>query len=430
MRRWVWFLLMMVMGVHGGGALRAQSPRPLKLSDAHTLALRNHPQIHAAELRASAAGYVPREVRSSYFPHLVGNLTGAGAEANSRIAAGGLNNPVIFSRYAHGFTVNQLITDFGRTANLVQSTALQARAEEEAVNTSRAQVLLQVDQAYYAALRAQAVLKVAEQTVAARQLVADQVTALANSKLKSGLDVNFANVNLAESKLLLLKAQNDVKATFADLSAALGEREDGGFELTNEPLPPAPPDNLAALIREGIRNRPELASLQLAHRAALQLVEAEKRLRFPTISAVGSAGFVPFHDSRLHGRYAASGLNISIPLFNGPLFSARQAEAGLRAQAVSQTQRDLENRVARDIKVAWLNARTGFQRLSLTAQLLDHATQALDLAEARYNLGVSSIVELSQAQLSKTSAEITYASAQYEYQIQRAVLDYQTGALR
>ena len=82
------------------------------------------------------------------------------------------------------------------------------------------------------------------------------------------------------------------------------------------------------------------------------------------------------------------------------------------------------------MRVAWLNANTALQRLGVTAELLQQATQALDLAQARYDLGLGSIVELSQAQLNKTSAEIVSTSAKYEYQIQRAVLDYQTGALR
>ena len=62
--------------------------------------------------------------------------------------------------------------------------------------------------------------------------------------------------------------------------------------------------------------------------------------------------------------------------------------------------------------------------------MLDQATQALDLAQSRYDLGLSSIVELSQAQLNKTSAEIASAGAKYDYQFQRAVLDYQIGALK
>lgn len=424
--------LFIVLGMIGCGleAASAQTQKTLTLKEAQSMAIRNHPQVNAAEFRALAANQVPSEVRSAYFPNLIGSITGAGAEPNSRIASGGLNNPIIFNRYANGVTASELITDFGRTAILTQSSRLQARAEEEILEVTRAQVLLQLDQAYFGVLRARSVLTVAEQTVAARQLVVDQVTALANSKLKSGLDVSFANVNLAESKLLLLKAQNDVKAAFAELAAALGEREDQTFELTEEPLPPAPPSDLSALINEAMRKRPELSALRFRHNAALKTVEAEKRLRFPTVSFLASVGFVPFHEDRLRGRYAASGLNISIPVFNGHLFSARQAEADFKAQAVGQSLRDLENRIALDVKRAWLNANTSFQRLGVTAQLLDQATQASDLAQARYNLGLSSIVELSQAQLNKTSAQINYVSAKYEYQTQRAILDYQIGSLR
>src|SRR5580698_481032 len=98
---------------------------------------------------------------------------------------------------------------------------LHARAQEENVTTSRADVLLQVDSAYYDSLKAQAVLQVAEETVKDRRLVSDQVTELEKNKLKSGLDVSFANVNLAQAQLLLVQAQNDLQASYAELSAAL-----------------------------------------------------------------------------------------------------------------------------------------------------------------------------------------------------------------
>ncbi len=80
--------------------------------------------------------------------------------------------------------------------------------------------------------------------------------------------------------------------------------------------------------------------------------------------------------------------------------------------------------------MGWLNASNAYQRLALTAELLAQATLALDLARTRCDLGLSSIVELSQAQLNQTSAQVTDASARYDYQLQRSVLDYQTGLRR
>ena len=86
--------------------------------------------------------------------------------------------------------------------------------------------------------------------------------------------------------------------------------------------------------------------------------------------------------------------------------------------------------MARDVQVAWLNASTAFERLAVTAELLTEATMALDLAQTRYDLGLSSIVELTQAQLNKTSAEIASAGAKYEYGLQSVVLAYQDGTVR
>ena len=154
-------------------------------------------------------------MRSAYFPTVFGSVTGAEAQDGSRIAAGGLNNPIILDRVAAGVSVSQLVTDFGRTSDLVQTASLRAQALQQDAVTDRADVLLRVDRAYFNALRAQAILRVAQDTVNARQLVVDQVSALAPSNLKSGLDVSFAKVNLSEAQLLLLQARNDQAAAFA-----------------------------------------------------------------------------------------------------------------------------------------------------------------------------------------------------------------------
>jgi outer membrane protein len=414
--------------------LMAQAPPPapqrLTLPDAEAIAVKNHPQVSAALLQAMAANQVTLETRAAYFPTLYGSATSAGALDNSRIAAGNLNNPVIYNRVAAGLTISQVITDFGRTSNLVASARYRTEAQQQNAQATREQVLLQVNRAYFGALRSQKVLTVAQQTVAARQLISDQVTALANSKLKSGLDVSFANVNLSEAKLLLVSAQNEVEATFADLSAALGYPRPQAFQLADVPGTPDTSRDFDALLQEALRDRPEVASLRAEQNAALRFARAERALSFPTVSALSGVGVIPGHEDTLRGRYGALGFNINIPVFNGGLFSARRAEADLRAQAAEQNIRDLENRIARDVHVAWLNANTAYQRLGLTAELLQQASLALDLAQTRYDLGLSSIVELSQAQLNKTSAEIASASAQYDYQLQRAVLDYQIGALR
>jgi outer membrane protein len=410
----------------------AEDSPQLTLEEAHEAALRSHPQISVADLKALAARQVTRQFRSAFFPTLSGNVMAVGtANENTRLAAiGGLNNPSIFDRNAEGVVLSQLITDFGRTANLTGSAKLRAQAEANNAQATREQVLLAVDGAFFAAQQAQSVILVAEQTVAARQSFLDQVGALATNKLRSDLDVSFARVNVEEGKLLLSKAQNDLQAAFAQISTLMGLRAPKNYRLVEQPMPAELSTNVSQFVQLALQARPDLLSLRNSHEAALKFARAEKALHYPTISAIGSAGVIPIGDSALPDNYAAAGLSLTLPLYAGGLYSARQQEAELRARAADESLRDLEDNVIRDVRITWLNAQNAFDRLRITAQLLDNAKQSYDLAQARYSNGISSIVEYNQAQLNLLSAQIAYADTQYEYLLRRSALNYQTGSLR
>jgi outer membrane protein len=422
--------LAVVVGVLAAGPLPAQTVERLTLKEAEQRAVRDHPEIRVGRYAALAAGEIVRQVKSAYYPTVFGSLTGAQAQDGTRIAAGGLNNPTILGRFAYGFSASQMLTDFGRTSDLTASATLRVSSQEQDVAARRATVLLQVDRAYFDALRAQAILRVAEQTVAARQVVADQVSALAGAGLKSSLDVSFANVNLSEAQLLRVQAKNDVQASYAVLAAGLGTSQATTFELVDEPLPDPPASDSVSLVAQALRDRPDVVRERLAGQAQAKFADAERALWFPTVSLIGAAGLAPFHDLGLTNRYSAVGVNISVPLTNGNLYSSRRAEAEYRTSAMQQNLLDLQNAVARDVQIAWLSVQTAFQRLDLTNQFLAQTSDALDLAQQRYNLGLSSIVELTQAQLNQTRAQIEQTTARYEYQARTAALRYQTGALK
>jgi len=403
----------------------------LSLADATKLALQNHPQIASANYRALAAQEAVNEVRAGYFPKadLYANAVGANDEG-TRIMAGGLNNPSVYDRAAGGLAVSQLITDFGRTANLAASSKFQARAENQNANATREQVLLQVNVCYFGALEAQAVLHVAQQTLDTRQLLLDQVSLLASNKLRSELDVSFARVAVEEGRLLLQKAQNNTDDAMTSLSTALGYREPHRFQLIESSQSVLPNTNdVSQLVETALAERPELLSLRNEHDAALRFAKSERDSRLPTISAVGVAGDAPTHDSHLPDNYAVGGLQLSMPLFAGGLYTARQHQAELQAQADNELVRALEDNIVRDVHLAWLNVNNAFAQFDTTKQLVRNAAEAYDLAEARYKIGSSSIVELSQAQLSFTSAQIANTNARYDVFIQQANLDFQTGSL-
>ncbi|MGA3317723.1 MAG: TolC family protein [Candidatus Korobacteraceae bacterium] len=403
----------------------------LTVQDAEALALKNNPQISVYRLLALASKQVTREEKSAYYPALYGNLTGVKADEASRIAAGSLTNPVVYTRAAGGLALSQLITDFGRTNNLVATAALRAKAADMNSVATADQITLAVDQAFYNALQTVALLQVAEQTVGARQLVSDQITTLFQNKLRSQLDVSFADVNVAQAKLLLLDAQNNQQAALSALSQVLGYAAQQQFELVDSEaeLKP-PPDSISTLVDEAFSNRPEIAALSYEYQAAQRFQKAERDLLFPSVAALGVVGRIPYSDtikgvSPFTSWYGAVGANLNIPIFNGFLYPARSREAGLRAQADEEQLRDLKDRIANDVRASWLNAITAFKRIGVTQQFVDQANLALDLSQTRYSLGLSSIVELSQAQLQQTEAAIQFAAAKYQYQIAKSVLRFQ-----
>jgi outer membrane protein len=416
-------------------AAQTGAPVLLTLQDAEALALKNHPQVQAAQHAVAAQGQRVVESRAAYYPDIYGLATGSEANRDGRIGAGYLSTSSLFNRFGDGIQIDQLITDSGRTPNLVAQSRLLRNAADQTLQATRYDVLMAVNRAYFGVLQSQATVKVAQETIAARQLLVDQVTALANNKLRSELDVSFADVSRSEAQLLLIRAQDAVQRTFAELTRTLGSQQNAAYRLSEEPLPPSPATNVEDLVAQALQNRPELAGLRLSRDAAYRLEQAERDLSRPTVSFVAVAGYMPYIDQitlprAIPGEYEGAAVNVSVPIFNGHLFSARREEAHERALESDQRVRDLEDSIARDVRAAWASSVTAYQELDVTAQMVREASLGMSLAQGRYDIGLSSIVELTQAQLNLTSAEIENLSAKYGYQAQYAELQYAIGALR
>ncbi|HUO59860.1 MAG TPA: TolC family protein [Candidatus Acidoferrales bacterium] len=400
----------------------------LGVYEAEQLALKNNPQISVARLLSLAEHQVTREARSPLFPNAYASLTAVQPHDGSRIGAGALTNPVLYQRAAGGVTLSQLITDFGRTPNLLKSAQFREKAQLENERATSQAIVLAVDQAFYEALGAQSLLNVAQETVRTRQTVVDQVQALTRAKLKSELDLSFAQVNLSQAELLLVNAQNNRDDAFARLNTLLGFEQPNTYDLidTQGALPTVSgtvDDQVAAAFRQ----RPDLLALDDQYESVERFRRAEHELVLPTISALGTAGDVPVRVSQFLPWYGAIGVNVNIPVFNGFLFSARAREADYRTNVVQQQVRDLRNRIARDVRVTYLQVQSAYQRVNVTDQLLKQANLSLDLAQTRYQLGLSSIVELSQAQLQQTEAAIGSSTARYDYRSALSLLRFQTG---
>jgi outer membrane protein len=420
-----------------GAALTAQANDPasnehprLTRLEAEQLAVKNNPRVSVARLLALVQHQVVREARSAELPTGTVSISAEDAENGSRISAGSLTASRLFEHAGAGGGFTQLITDFGRTGNLVASAKLQEKAQNANELATTEDIVLAADQAFFNALQAEALLKVAQQNVSTRQTTETQVSELTRNKLKSTLDLSFADVNLSQAKLLQLDAQNNVDSSMAALDAVLGLDRQLTYELVDDDAginkPPADADQLVQL---AFQQRPDLQALTYSQQAAVKFSHAQRDQMLPTISAAGTAGSVPIRPAAYYitNWWGGIGVNMEIPIFNGFLYSAQAKEATLRAQAVSEQTRDLRDRIVRDVRTSWLAANTAYQRVAVTGELLTEANLALSLAQTRYRLGLSSIVELSQAQFQQTDAAISNTDAQYQYRLALATINYQTG---
>jgi outer membrane protein len=409
----------------------AQTGNPtntLSLEQAESIALEHHPRLAAAKLRTGAASQQIREARSSYFPTLVGNLTGTlVADSGTATSAGNLTTSSISNRFAAGGGLLQVVTDFGRTSALVHTARFRAQAQSDLADKTREELLATVQHAYFRVLGSEAVLKATQEALENRRLIVRQITALQQSELKSTLDVSFAEVLESEAELAVYRSQNTVHESRAELGAALGRERSVEEALVDVALPPGLEPDSDVLVRLAQTHRPDLLALQATRNAAHQFERAEKDLRNPTISLLAAAGEVPEHDHTLHDNYAAAGVNINVPIFNGGLFRARHEEAALQAQAEDKDVEDLRLEITREVRGAWFEANDAAYRIPVTARLVEQARRAQHLAQARYDNGLGSIVELNEAELNETAAQIEAASAKYDYLSKRADLDYATG---
>jgi len=419
-------------GTPAAGQGTAVNTRSLTIEEAEGIGIKNNPQITVGKLRALEAHEFVREARSALMPQVNLNLTAVGANNGSRLSAGYLNNPVLYSRAAGGATVSQLITDFGRTTNLVSSSQFQAKAQDENAVATRQDIVLAVDQAFYNALETKALLKVAQDTMKARQDLVDQIQALTNAKLRSEIDLAFAKVDLARAKLLMLDSESSYDASLSTLSAILGYPDKQDFSVVESaPQVVTPPvADPAPLIQQAMQLRPEILSLQNEVTASEKFGRAEHDLWWPTVSGIGVVGGAPVREPSITSWYGAAGVNVNIPVFNGFLFDARAKSADLETEAKRKQLQDLQNNVARDVRNGWLDTNKAFERLSVTKQLREQAELSLELADARYKLGLGTIVEFSQAELQQTDAELQDTDAHYQYIMSQIVLAYEMGLTR
>ncbi|HUX80157.1 MAG TPA: TolC family protein [Alphaproteobacteria bacterium] len=401
----------------------------LTLKQALEIALTHRPEIISSEQTIEARKQEVDQAFADYLPQVGGHAVRAYAGNNARAAAiGGITNPLILKRASLGLSVYQMITDFGRTSDIVSAADAKVNAQIAKSFSVRDRVIFEVTRAYYNTLLAQQILKVAQETLAVRLTLFEKIQLLAKEKLKAFFDVDIATQSVDEAKLLLLKAQNDLDDAQAELSQALGYGELIHFDLSHqlriEPLT----TKLAPLLEIAKKQNPDLESLRAEVSQRKFQYEAAVAEHYPTIGAIGYTGANPSRNkSELNSTYAVAGVTLDVPFYTGGRITATAKQMLFEMKALEMDLVAKENKLIRDVRVAWNNVQSSYQNIGVLKELFINNAKALELAQASYEFGLISIVDLVQEHLRKTQAEISYSTARYEYLINCALLNLLLG---
>ena len=403
-----WFLAGALAAALAGAAWGAPTGQALTLRECLLSALENHPQLRAARARVEAQGQAVRVQEAPRKPSLEASGSGRAAEG-ARDASAELR-------------LSQLVTDGGKTDLAVRAAELEREAVLQDLAAARSDLVLEVQQAFYALVKAEDDLEVARRNVAVQEEQLARARAFFQAGKVPKSDVTAAEVDLGQARLEQTQASGTVEATRSLLSRTMGVSPRGqALSVTPPPWTDRKAPSVEAA-QSGVAARPDLRAQGLrVEEASRNVALAAKDLAW-NVAAWGGYGW----SDPGTGEWK-SGLSLSLPLLDGGRTDAKVGQARAKLEEARATEEDLRQKADLAVVEALTELRTAEESLR-TALLVDRqALENLDLARGRYREGVGSPLEVSQAALNRTKAQRSLAKARHDLRIAWAKLEHGMG---
>jgi outer membrane protein TolC len=332
--------------------------------------------------------------------------------------------------YSTGLVATQTIYDFGRTANSVKINRENVLSSQEDVSITRLNVILNVDQAYYSALQTKRLITVAEDTVKQTQEHLDQARGFYQAGTKPKIDVTKAEVDLANAQLALIQARNNYQVAQVTLNNAMGLRQNLQYEIEDSLAFKRREITLVEILNTAYEKRPELIQFQARKRLQDAAIKLAKASYYPILAGnasylLRSTGFDnPFYwDTFL-------GASLNFPIFSGFSTPAQidQGQAALRSLQAQEENTKLNIRL--EGEQAYLGLKVADEQIKVTERTVGQAQENFDLAKGRYQVGVGSPLEITDAEVSLANARANHIQALYNYKIAEARIEKAMGAFR
>ena len=300
-------------------------------------------------------------------------------------------------------------------------------------------IVLSVKQAYYTYLGTQALVRVRQETVRNRELLVRQAQGFYEVGTRARIDVARAEANLYTARADLIGSENSVKIAWVTLRNAMGSPR-----LPEQPVAQDSPEvelsmNLAAARTIAFDSRTELRSFEAQRRASDQLIATARRGHLPDVvfdafygrrnsSGSGESTFP------LQPAWQAQ-LSLNIPIFDGFRTTNRVEETLHNYYNIRAQEEERRQQIALDVEQSYLRVVETQERIIATESATKAAKENLDLAQGRYQVGVGSIIEVTDAETLYADAQTNYVRTLYEYriadaQLARAMGDNRVGVLK
>ncbi len=426
----------------------------LTMNEAIRIGLQEHPLLERSHYASVIAKAHTRQTQGELYPWLEASVSGS--SGSLRIVA--TDGKTIHDQGGHGFDpggalpkynqnmitggliLNQLLTDFGNTSHRILANQATEKATQKELLTQKALVILKVKHAYLNCLMQQSLLKVAESSFQRRKALAKIVQTLHSQQLKDKLDLDLILLKVSETELGIMRAKSDLAQRFAILNNAMGIQGPDHYDLSA--LKKSPIDMstftdqvLDTLLHTAIQNRPELLGAVDHRQARQELLHAAKSLHFGSFTAVGVAALTQYGDVHEGGipkdgfaPFWGAGATARVPIFTGFRIQNEIREAGHHLGESEHELKNVANEVGLQVTRAYLAIIGNAQQIPLEDQRVALARESLQLAEERYRVGLSSILDVIQAATLLFESESRFIEAQYLYQISQAALAHATGS--
>jgi outer membrane protein len=440
-------------------AQETTAPKPklasLSIEAAVSLALKQHPALIRAQEQVEVARERKRQAASGQQPTIAiqamasdgplgapvfGPLNNPALNGVPPIGLNGLTADPVKRQFGASLNVQHTLLDFGRTRHLVTSRQGLIAAAEADVETQKALIILNVEQAYYAVLRQQQLVQVQQENVRQRETTLQQAKVFVEGGLKSGVDLQVAQANAAETRVYLLAAENELKIALASLNYALGETKETIDELTpieavkegaerrENASRPATPATLAEAIAIALKQRPEMRSIALQIRAAdgaVHSVESEKQ---PRLDAVGSVGAINPSRVITNNKNYGVAVALTIPLYGAGAVEGRVGEERQKRDVLRAIERETAELIKLQVTRAYLHLQTREAQIRAAGEQAIAAQNSVRLAKERYQFQLNSVVELTDAEAVALRARVQEVTARYDREAARAELEWAMGA--